>query len=413
MTEFRISDFRFELEVIADLHIGCGQSDPIPAFAEAGNDEESPMVADIVRDCDQLPIIPGTSLKGCLRDLLDAEPQILLFGSPKSRADEGGGCMGVLRVHDAHHFSSPEGSLPTPMQNGAFVLIKNAIDEGRGTSKTNFLFAKWMVPQGTVFSASLRLELWGDYAQQMRAAEALFLLFKGLASDEGVSLGKDTNSGDGRVRLLGEIRETQFVAEDGALVPGPERSFGIPSEPNTRFTSLRMRHRGPSFTNDFAYDRETEKKRNQNAPHLRALRRNKVPVISGSAISGVLRAEFAFRLRWQGLDEDAVTDRITRLFGATSRAGRLVVFAEDVSAAGKQTLMSNKIDRLSGGTIDNALFAIDTDYGVAFTLRLGLTDLADDIDRELFDEMIEMVRRNGVELGHSVNAGFGWFRVEE
>ncbi|TKD17667.1 hypothetical protein FBT96_13215 [Rhodobacter capsulatus] len=413
MADFRISDFRFELEVVSDLHIGSGQSELMPAFARARASDEAPEVAEIVRDCDHLPVIPGTSLKGCLRSLLEDEAQILLFGTPKSKADDGGGRMGVLRVRDAHHLAAPEETQPTPMQNGTFVLIKNAIDTGRGTSKTNFLFAKWMVPQGTIFSGCLRLELWGDYPLQLRAAEALFRLFKSLAQDEGVSLGKDTNSGDGRVRLRGEIRETQFVAQDGSLVPGPERIFEVPGEPDLRFTSLRMSHRGPSFTSDFAYDREKEKKRNPNAPHLRALRRNGVPVISGSAVAGVLRADFAFLLRRQGLEEAAVTDRITRLFGATSRAGRLVVIAEDVSATGRQTLMSNKIDRLSGGTIDNALFAIDADHGVKFTLRLGLSDLADDADRELLGDLVAMVRKNGVELGHSVNAGFGWFRVEE
>jgi hypothetical protein len=54
----------------------------------------------------------------------------------------------------------------------------------------------------------------------------------------------------------------------------------------------------------------------------------------------------------------------------------------------------------------------EADRGVRLTLRLSLDRRAEARDRDALEALVADLRLNGLELGHGVARGFGWFMVE-
>lgn len=422
-------DFTFDLVAVTPLHIGagCERHDLLTAVRGAAGEETRPAVSAIQRDAAGCPWLPGSALKGALR-ALDATPDAALFGKIKraqdekenDRAEDGEkkhpeddkGVMGALLVRGAAMVApgSTEG-LPVPRDDagralagdGVYVSARTAIDAGRGTAEANKLFHAEMVAPGARFAARLRLETPGD----IDALEARLLgLLAAWSAPEGVAVGADAASGLGRLRLDGDVTRTCWAPDlRGALVAGAIETVATPAPAPVDAVLLRLICDGPFLTRDPAAPREGEK-----GNEIKALRLDDKPFVTGQALSGALRARLAWLLALDRHQGGGDSDAADRLFGIVGRRGVLTVMVEAARRDDAAALTSLRIDRFSGGPIDNALFTVHADLRVSLDLRLTLDRRAEEADRDTVERLVDDLKINGLTLGHGVNRGSGGSR---
>jgi CRISPR/Cas system CSM-associated protein Csm3 (group 7 of RAMP superfamily) len=195
-----------------------------------------------------------------------------------------------------------------------------------------------------------------------------------------------------------------------------------------RQVKLTLFCRGPHLTIDPA------KTRNDNV--IKAARRNDAaPLLPASSLIGVLRTRAAWlaatdttadgddpdRILVTGQDPRTLT-RTQRLFGVAGWRGLMEVVKLDAENDSRvETLPSVVIDRFSGGTLDSALYMVEAFAGVRFMVTLRIIRRRFDKDTmwpgkedlDLFDALIANLEQEGLMLGHAVNRGFGWFRIEK
>jgi hypothetical protein len=136
------------------------------------------------------------------------------------------------------------------------------------------------------------------------------------------------------------------------------------------------------------------------------------------------------RFRRPDWDTPRALTATERLFGVTGWRKLLEVAKVDRVNGGEQCdLTSVALDRFSAAPIDNALFTTRAYRGVEFMVSLSLAhrryrlpDEKEEIlfgagnpeDEAAFNSLVDQVCGEGVlMLGHGVNKGFGWFKVEE
>jgi hypothetical protein len=206
---------------------------------------------------------------------------------------------------------------------------------------------------------------------------------------------------------------------------------------------LRLVCEGPFLVIDASKKPKAGESREGEQPHISPQSWNdRLPMLLGTSLSGVLRA----RARWlamraalkDGADERQIKQIdpddfqlpgkesiprlscVQRLFGVTGFRGRLAIKGLRVSEAAPWDVTSVKLDRFTGGPIDNALFTTRAFLGAKLGLDLAieerpskLPEEARKTDHDLFVMLLADIRRNGLVLGHGGNKGFGWFRHEE
>lgn len=185
--------YRIEGNLIleSDLHIG-------------GPLEDKPRdryVSPVLRGADNMPLLPGTSLKGVLRSILPAERSKRLFGTVTDHTAEAQGEIGTvwLRTAKCTNTASLEnlaGLSARFSSDGVFEKTRVAIDADRGTADENRLFTKDIVAAGAIFR--LRF-LKSDGASDPKEDLDLVHLLRVLGS--GFRIGAGTNSGNGLLSL--------------------------------------------------------------------------------------------------------------------------------------------------------------------------------------------------------------------
>lgn len=426
-------DYTCTLKVLSPLHIGSGRirDDILPDQEENGKLRPVPVNA-IIRGTEDKPYLPGTTLKGALRAASEAVA-IELFGDIKR---EGGGQMGALLVRGAliKTHGQAEG-LPYATDDGVFVLSRTAIDAGRGIAAHNKLFNMEAVAPGATFDVQLRLETRGDIEG---LENALIDILSRFSVAHGRSIGADAASGFGRVRVTGDVTRTLWEeTKSGALNSLAADVVTLRTVTASNTQELGLECDGPFLTRDSGWTdearAEAEKKGVKHPPHLRGLRHGTgdsvVPFVTGQTVSGAMRA----RLEWllacdalrkkeqmpkpiEGISGPKEIDTLSpseRLFGVTGWKGVLNVAVTETKRAQSCQTTSVRIDRFSGGTIDNALFTIDADLGVSLTVQVSLDGRANDEDQKLLCCLRKDLTANGLKLGHGSVRGFGWFKVRE
>lgn len=352
------------------------------------------------------PLLPGTSLGGALRAYLldrladeqndwegiDRQEVAKVFGGVRADDD---GFQSPLIVFDSLGTLPPD-SVSTEVRDG--VMIETAT----GTAADHKKFDFEVLPPGTTFD--LRLDL----LVPARADEAeLFSLL--VASLEGLSNG-DVCIGLRRSRGLGELscrnwmaRRYDLSAQQGWLdwiaCDHIQRS-GERSGLSVRDAILSAMPTG-SVLHDVADNRrrtiiEADAAilgdlliRSPNAdaggPDVRHLRSGGQPVLSGTSLTGVIRAQAVriVRLVHDLSSEDAEECWIGRLFGpCKDRAGkatdfqpqasRLRVSERPVTNGVSQRLTRVAIDRFTQGVVPAALFDEQPHVGGTVQLRFVL-----------------------------------------
>jgi CRISPR/Cas system CSM-associated protein Csm3 (group 7 of RAMP superfamily) len=139
-----------------------------------------------------------------------------------------------------------------------------------------------------------------------------------------------------------------------------------------------------------------------------------VPVIPGTSWAG------AFRERYASLADDS---RTRTLFGFVSQMGHTetnsksrIVFEESSLEGGEwKKITRNAIDRITGGTMDGALYTERTYFGGATDLVIGITPL-DGLDSSFFEPLMCAIAdlHNGfLSVGGLTSIGRGLFRIRD
>lgn len=463
-----------ELETLSPLHIGSGGTRLIDSVKGKGGKNDGPEVAAIVRDACDAPYLPGTAVKGLLRRMAEARYGVpwadAMFGSIKSEFDGVAGAVTVLGARRIAPVPSATG-LPyvkggeRQLGEGVFVSARAKMDGAGGVAADHKLFFQEMVAPGTRFELRLKVESRGripdgplrereghthdteracaprDARDAVeRAVKLLTALLEDLAAPQGWSIGKGQADGFGRVKL----RTQGFKRKDQNL--GPSGEWSAPAEKPVTLQAgprqmpahaLAMRCPGPFLVIDASNTTQkgvTEK----GAPGINPQAwGERLPMLLGSSLSGALRQ----RARWvasllalrekpprPGHDPDPPDQEIAsareiegltplqRLFGITGFRGRLRIVSLEMDEARTWDVTSVKLDRFTGGPVDNALFTtrafVDVGFKAEFTLEdrpKTLSAAARALDQALLDALLADVRAKGLTLGHGGNKGFGRF----
>lgn len=458
-------DITAELEVVTPLHVGSGRTRRVARVKGKQDENNAPRVAAIQLDHAGLPYLPASTQKGILLDLARrrygaGERLEALFGQVK---DDGTGRIGAVLFRgssmDAKRAPSTAdlpyaqdaglaydaGGLPA----GVFVAGRTRIDRASGTVDDGKLFFQEMVAPGAVFPLRLVLTARRARDEGRDLLADLLGLLDGLIA-EPATFGKGSGQALGALRVVAgslSVRKTTLTpdltlttSDVTDVVPSPATdSAGAVFEER-----LELVCEGPFMVIDSSRTRKKKKQTNDprdREPQLKAARiRERLPLLMGPGLKGPLRARAAWLeslaahraqtgtptpVNPKTVDNpDSVLHAageieqltpVERLFGVTGFRGLLSIVDLQVTEAEPWDVTSVKLDRFSGGPIDNALFTSATFVGtrVAVTLRLAArgTTRPSEADIALAKRLVADIRANGLMLGHGGNKGFGWFET--
>ncbi len=454
------------LEVVTPLHIGSGLFRPEPRRAhEQRGKKVTPEVATVVKDHLGKPYIPGTTLKGILRSLVhENKVTEQLFGTSEAltdqEADDPQALMAQAYFLNAYidklsipaRSKKPNNQLPLYNQNSATaVMARNAIDGMTGVALDKHLFFLEIVPPGVRFEMRLTL-----FTKKKRALYLLAELLQWLGDAQGVPFGRHQSAGFGRVRaLLDALKVEQYsLDKSGQLIrdivnlPELSEAIAAPSyipERITRSVNLKLRCQGPFIVVGERTESQQPDSSEEHGAQLQPLKLSEnEPWLPGTSLKGVLRSESLWLVARERLrrgevvmmrselddrtkvlnprshQKGSVTDveqlsTVERLFGIAGWRGQLQVGQIRLCNNPKEIdLTSVRLDRFSGGPIDNALFTTRALLKPEFEVVLGIEErgeLKHTKVVELFEQLIQHVCNKGLVLGHGGNKGFGWFDV--
>lgn len=411
------------LEVLSPLHVGSGQS-------KSAADGEGTLAL-VQTDVDGNPCLPGSSIKGVLREMF-GRPSPLFGYEPDAGSEDADSDApdnenaGARAGHAIFWTAKVE-------PGGAKLAVEHrtAIDAAAGVAQRARLFQAQVVPVGTRFRLDIALQ---DGRNQ--AATDLAQVLKTLMVPEAVAFGRNTRQGYGRLRLDRKTLAARRICPvDGLSDEGAAWRHAIDQAPYLprpgQTIPLRLTCDGPFAVLDHA-----GKDQDEDGVQLRALGDPdaRLPRIPGASLAGALRARFAWfmanRPGGDGDDKDKAFTNLAdltvseRLFGVTGWRGRVgIAPAANVTAAAVDALTSVKLDRFSGAPIDNALFTTQVYSRVTADLDLTLDNSRGDADAKVlfaeddkvFADFIKDLTDpvwGGLDLGHGSNKGFGWFTVE-
>lgn len=351
------------LHLLSPLHIGTGDTVFHPAVKKnPGDNKPNVQISAIIRDCDNNPILPRSTIKGLLRRLgeesesADAGAIKILFGEIKdSNADEdqdqdqeqekkkpkSKGRMGRLLVHggeqtklgdaSAYPYSDQrcmEDKIPPTKDSplcgaGVFIASQAAIDPALGVAADHKLYHSEMVAPGAVFKLKLVLSHRGK-DDDKTAFYALMRILARLTHQDGVPCGSGQAEGAGRLRLEEKSRRVEHyvLGADGILKADPQHPFGTALGTYNQAASeaFKLTCTGPFLVVDSSH---IPKKDDPSIPQIIAQRSGEkgAPLMLPTGLAGVLRA----RARWLearemmragecGYDADPASKDATRIF---------------------------------------------------------------------------------------------------
>ena len=364
---------RGRLHLAAPLLIGEGES------GEDRNDRD----IHVLRSKDGVPFIPGTSLAGALRSLIEAENPCaadILFGTMHRTGGES--------VRDERQSAV---SLYDVELNDAVIGSRDGvhIDDVTGTAVDAHKYDYEIVESGAdgPFYAEILLRRVHQKDEHM-LKETLLRLSELLRG--GFHVGALTTKGFGRMQLLDMVVDCYDFRrpEDAIAWLSPQRDNAAwhMAYDDAAQTEPPPAHGDFVVTADFALTGALIVR--DSVDPLAAADAEKSPdarmktnaagqnIIPGTTLKGVLRHRAAYILYALGKEQTQAEAFIDRLMGTTAARGRFIV-EEAVVDAEMHTQMRSRIDRFTGGTIPSALFSTapvwrEKDGGRSVTLRFGV-----------------------------------------
>lgn len=438
------TSFEIILTAESDIHIGGH----VVEFEEEGIERH---FAGILRDSNENPYLPGTSMKGALRSLLsDRQEAALAFGTAEPEAGQAPHVeqTAQLWIRDAYFESVSDESLEAlgkiKPSADAYFRTNVALNEKTAASDRSKLFTQEMIPMGSKFRMS------GDWFGE--TFDTLKLVIRQLML--GFSVGRGNKLGDGRLRILGatDITFTSHRMDERTLKlveadwSEPEIAAFVQAcysqEQVNNVYTLTLTCDGP-FISVFEA-REDEATGNKS---VLPMRRHSKAYLQASSVLGALRS----RARWlsevarasksdiaygqavsheptQSIDRrfgDAPAlqkpedlqhlSTIERLFGVPGLQGRVrICDVQCLSCGGELPMTANSIDRISGGVRKGFLYTHSVFECATFKVELYLAERPgqSDDEEDLFDALLKDISDGPpIELGHGGSKGMGWFGV--
>jgi CRISPR/Cas system CSM-associated protein Csm3 (group 7 of RAMP superfamily) len=434
-----------DLRLAAPLHIGTAtaraRENPDPR--RRPDEPEAFEVAELLRDVDRAPVIPGSTLKGLLREVGDKEDVQLLLGEVATEPDDASR-MGLLSVQAATAVGWTPPAEDRPRR-------RTALDPVTGAAATHKLYAHDEVPARTRFRLALTLLRATDAS---RAALVRLLAKLAVAGDRG--LGRGRADGMGRFALdLGSFEATRFaLAEqpggwawrgeaDQALATELHAAVAALGSKASRTVCLTLTCEGPYLSRDPWEVGRDGQERNR----IVAARDGGLPDLLTTSLAGALRQRAAWlwwlenlgateadardtplRRRWlearargEVPEDSAERDMIAqlrpveRLFGITGWRGLLRLReVRCTDHEGWITLDSVALDRHSMAPLHGALFSIEASLRPSFEAVVEIESRAgmpSANDEALLGRLWRDLEAEGLMLGYGTSRGFGWFAV--
>lgn len=364
---------RGRLHLAAPLLIGEGES------GEERNDRD----IHVLRSKDGVPFIPGTSLAGALRSLIEVENPCaadILFGTMHRTGGE--------TVRDERQSAV---SLYDVELNDAVIGSRDGvhIDDVTGTAIDAHKYDYEIVESGAdgTFYAEILLRRVHQKDEHM-LKETLLRLSELLRG--GFHVGALSTKGFGRMQLRDMVVDCYDFRrpEDAIAWLSPQRGNAAW---HMAYDDAAQTEPPPAdgdfvITADFALTgalivrdsvdplAEADGEKSPDARmKTNAAGQNIIP---GTSLKGVLRHRAAYILHALGKERTQADAFIDHLMGTTAARGRFIV-EEAVVDAEMHTQTRSRIDRFTGGTIPSALFSTapvwrEKDGGRSVTLRFGV-----------------------------------------
>ncbi|PTX59816.1 CRISPR/Cas system CSM-associated protein Csm3 (group 7 of RAMP superfamily) [Kordia periserrulae] len=408
------------------------------------------------RDWNNLPVIPGTSLKGVIKSLASEDALKLLGIQTEPNSEENTGEGSSLIVNDAL-LQDSNGKVYTQLNNAVFQdeLLKHykilpnrehvcinhlGVTDGKGK------FTNAIVHKGSRFQLQLKLEV--NKAKDVIWEEILTLFYR-----QDFLLGSQATNGLGQIKPISIVhRKFDFSNMDDlqdfcAFTPYSAIVKGNKFTPKTTESTFEL-YKQFKFTTDAIHigvgygDDEVNASNLQEKCMLWNFNGNFTKaatnyVIPGASIKGVLRHRTFYYLcpaydwkskiclqDYKDLQKEAEA-ALESLFGSKAESknenghiGNVIV--EDVTIDEKfirnaeTTFQHNSIDRFTGGTIDKMLFS-EKVYAIKQPTQLKIwLSHKEGIDKkvlEAFDKAIDDLKNGRLALGGNTTNGNGFLKV--
>ena len=364
---------RGRLHLAAPLLIGEGES------GEERNDRD----IHVLRSKDGVPFIPGTSLAGALRSLIEVENPCaadILFGTMHRTGGES--------VRDERQSAV---SLYDVELNDAVIGSRDGvhIDDVTGTAIDAHKYDYEIVESGAGGQFYAEILLRRVHQKDEHTLKETLLRLSELLRG-GFHVGALTTKGFGRMQLRDMVVDCYDFRrpEDTIAWLSPKRGNAAWHMAYDDAAQMEPPPADGDFviTADFALTgalivrdsvdplAETDGEKSPDARmKTNAAGQNIIP---GTSLKGVLRHRAAYILHALGKERTQADAFIDHLMGTTAARGRFIV-EEAVVDAEMHTQTRSRIDRFTGGTIPSALFSTapvwrEKDGGRSVTLRFGV-----------------------------------------
>jgi CRISPR/Cas system CSM-associated protein Csm3 (group 7 of RAMP superfamily) len=376
---------RADAKLLTPMLIGSGE----------GNNSD----IDIVRQADGMPYLPGSSLAGVLRSVLNDNESEKLFGYVKlKRNDSNKSRISPLYTHDAEFKEAK-----------VVVLDGAALEDDEKTAKQGAKYDYEAVDSGTEFKIRLLLVVReNDKDIEKLLLKVLDALFAG-----DISFGGKGNRGFGRVKCeSAEWLEIDSV-DDWVNFDwcGNWNGFelkrlrkGYESKKSKLAAGLKLD--GTVMVRDF-----NNIEADEDYAHMSS---NGVPVIFGTSWAGAIRHGLLNLLGEKaGRFLDEVFGKMeTRNGKDATTPSKVIVHASKLEGGNYFTATRVKIDRFTGGASDGALFTERPYAGGTTTLTIEYPK-DDKAIEELFSLVIDAMDKGLLTVGGETAVGRGVFRLDK
>jgi len=383
-----------------------------------GNDDAADIA--LLRDHEEKPLLPGTSLAGALRSHLadvcggygspEHDDVARLFGVAKRKGGEEGdpGYQSPVIVFDSRAMETPD----TEIRDGV------AIDSGKGTAEKHKKFDAELLAPGTRFPLRVDLVLEQRHGSGDDLISLLATALEGL-SDGSISLGTRRSRGLGHVSVQSwKAHRFDLDSQDGWmrwLATDPEDPLATCGEP-WRVEKLAGDHRR-RFVADLALQLDGPiliGAPSATGPDVGHLTSGGESILSGTSLAGALRNR-ALRIA-RAVRNSEGDQWVDRLFGprfeGTSgasvepRASRLRVSESAMKDAARLQTVRIAIDRFTNAPVDGALLEEEASYCGTMNVRLEIRN-PNKGEAGLILLVLKDLLTGDLPLGGTVGAGRG------
>ncbi len=461
-----------ELVTCSSLHIGSSEEMHVKGIEHDG---ESVAINAVVKGCDvegrgNLPIIPGSTLKGKLRQWLvdqNADTSLMesVFGKEHDDREQDEkkkqGSGGRAEFHDARLCKTLTGKQPYPFwdeKRQTWITASTAIDRHTGSALHRHLHYAEAVPPGVVFKVVIS-GVMEDNDKNPEVDILLAALQVCRDSEIGISFGAGEADGMGRVQLCGAV-EARFMDNDAvcdwlrSMEDAPvehvamamddtdctrlldekeiqdRAAFVLEKAPDAPGQDLQLNLTLPFDGPFLVSDPVKKEKIDPDQPDLIPLRDNDgKPLLPASSLRGALRSQAERIVRTLGghcchpadpcpplleIKELDTLCPVCQVFGAAGwKTGLRIHTFKCVQVdrtENRQDFVA--IDRFHGGGKDGAKFAVEHSEHPCFQGKITVSSRVKESSKGLLALVLRDLREGDVTLGFGANKGYGHLLTE-